>query len=66
MGTIIRPPFLQTAVPLSQSNLQRVSELGELSDLEVKLVDLLVRKLRDLPAGRTACVFIRQDFYEFL
>jgi hypothetical protein len=65
MGTIVRLPLLQATVPLSQRNFQRVSELGKLRDLEVKLTDLPVRKLRYLPAGRTACVSDAQYFYEF-
>lgn len=65
MSTIVRLPLLQTTVPLLQRSLQRVSEPGKLGDLEVKLEDLPVRKLRYLPAGRTACVSHAKYFYEF-
>lgn len=66
MGSIIRLSLLQTTVPLADRNVQRVSEFSELCDLEVKLVNLLVRKLRYLPAGCASGISHAQDFCEFL
>jgi hypothetical protein len=37
-----------------------------LRDLEIKLENLFVRKLRYLPAGRTSGISHAQDFCEFL
>lgn len=65
MSTIVWLSLLQTTVPLLHRDFQRVSELGELRDLEFKLANLLVGKLRYLPAGRTSGISHAQDFYEF-
>jgi hypothetical protein len=66
MSRIVRLSPLQTTVPTLNSDFQRVFELGELCDLEFKLANLLVGKLRHPPAGRASGISHAQDFYEFL
>jgi len=65
MSAIVRLSFVQTTVPLLHRSLQRVSESDELRDLEFELANLLVGKLRYLPARRSACISHTQDIYQF-